>query len=127
MQSATEFLTMEECAAVDQALMTAQDKFATRVAIYALRSLKQIALQTGVAIAQLEQTQIEDWIYQDASLQGTIDTEFKKFFSNLVIASLKPLRQISQESGVALESLTIAAVVGWFERQAQAKMQRVES
>jgi hypothetical protein len=126
MQSSTDFLTPEECAAVDRALMTSHDKFTTRVAIYALRALKQIAQQTGVAIAELDQTQIEDWIYQDNSLQATIDAEFKKFFSNLVIASLKPLRQISQESGVTLECLTIAEVVNWFERKAKGKIQSIE-
>lgn len=122
MQSATEFLTPEECAEVDKALLTAHDKFAARVAVYALRSLKQIAQEEGVAISNLAPTQIEDWIYQDESLQGGLDREFKQFFSQLVISSQKPLRLAAQESQVDLENLTLAQVIAWFEKEARLRL-----
>ncbi|MBD2090459.1 hypothetical protein H6F67_11390 [Microcoleus sp. FACHB-1515] len=45
-----DFLTAEESAAVDRALLITRDKFLTRVAIYSLRSLRQIAETSGQAI-----------------------------------------------------------------------------
>jgi hypothetical protein len=124
MQPPTEFLTPEEAAEVDKALMTSHDKFATRVAIYALRSLKQIALQNNTAIENLNSAQIEDWVYQDESLQQGIDREFKQFFSHLVISSQTPLKRAAEEAGVAIEGLDVAQVVAWFERNAKRKLEQ---
>ena len=119
MQPSNEFLTPEECAEVDKALLTSHDKFSTRVAVYALRSLKQIAQANGVPIVQLEPQQIEAWVYQDESLQTGIDREFRQFFSQLVIASMKPLRQIAAAAGVSIEAIELAQVINWFEQQAK--------
>lgn len=124
MQPPTEFLTPEECAEVDKALLTSHDKFTARVAIYALRSLKQIAIQSNCAIADLSSAQIEDWIYQDPSLQEGIDRQFKHFFSRLVISSRKPLEQTAIETKTRIEELTIPQVVTWFEQQAKLKLDR---
>ncbi|MBE9009862.1 hypothetical protein IQ250_06550 [Pseudanabaenaceae cyanobacterium LEGE 13415] len=122
MQPNPEFLTPEECIEVDKALLTAKDKFSARVAIYSLRSLKQIAQTSGQSIDQLQPTQIEDWIYQDESLQGGVDREFKKFFSQLVLASMNPLAQIAQANETNIESLTVQQVVAWFEARAKEAM-----
>ena len=122
MDSGTEFLTPEECAEVDKALLTSRDKFSTRVAIYSLRALKQIAQESGQAIADLRPSQIEDWIYQDQSLQGGIDSEFKKFFTQLVLASIKPLNQVAQKNESAIEQLTVPQVVTWFEAKAKEQL-----
>ncbi len=119
MQEPAEFLTPEECAEVDAALLTAREKFSARVAIYALRSLKQIAQENGVAITQLKPQQVEDWVYQDESLQTGLDREFRQFFSQLVIASLKPLGNVAQQTGVMIESLTVSQVIAWFEQQSK--------
>ncbi|MGA7934081.1 MAG: hypothetical protein WCA35_11085 [Kovacikia sp.] len=124
MQPFTEFLTPEESAEVDQALMTSHDKFATRVAIYALRSLNQIARQNGVPIDSLDPQQIEDWVYQDESLQQGIDREFKQFFSHLVISSQAPLKRAAEEAGVEIEALTLPQVVAWFEQNAKRKLEQ---
>lgn len=122
MQPNSEFLTPEECIEVDKALLTAKDKFSARVAIYSLRSLKQISQTSSKAIAQLDPTQIEDWIYQDESLQGGIDNEFKKFFSKLVIASINPLNQIAEANRSSIEDLSVPQVVAWFEAKAKEAM-----
>lgn len=124
MQPATEFLTPEECAEVDKALLTSHDKFATRVAIYALRSLKQIAELHETPIANLSSGQIEDWVYQDESLQGGGDRDFKQFFSRLVISSLSPLKLAAQDAGTTVENLTIAQVITWFEREAKQRLEQ---
>lgn len=119
MQPSHEFLTPEECAEVDKALLTSREKFSARVAVYALRSLKQIAQANGVTIVQLEPQQIEAWVYQDESLQTGIDREFRQFFSQLVIASMKPLRQMAAAAGVPIEAIGLAQVINWFEQQAK--------
>lgn len=130
MNTSTEFLTPEECAEVDKALLTAHGKFTTRVAIYALRSLKAIAASENVAIADLQPDQIEDWVYQDPSLQdgsnGAEDKEsarkFRQFFSNLVISSTKPLNQVAQQLGLNVEELTVSQVIAWFEADAKKQL-----
>lgn len=124
MQPSTEFLTPEECADVDQALLTSREKFSARVALYALRSLKQIAQKNGLAITQLDPRQIEEWVYQDESLQGGIDREFRQFFSQLVIASVKPLGLMAREADVVIETLTVLQVIAWFEQQAKLNLEK---
>lgn len=128
MQPSTEFLTPEECAEVDQALLTSRDKFTARVAIYALRSLKQIAKKFETPIARLNPQQITGWVEQDPTLQpeNGFDSSFKGFFSQLVISSMKPLRQVAQEASVAIEDLTVSQVVGWFEQAAKARIEAGE-
>ncbi len=122
MQSPTEFLTPEECAEVDRALLTAHDRFTVRVATYALRSLKQIAQQEGVVISELTPLQIENWVYQDKSLQAGIDQEFKEFFANLVMAAQKTLQRASQDTGVELEAMTLPQLIRWFEHNARERL-----
>lgn len=124
MQPSNEFLTPEECAEVDKALLTSREKFSARVAIYALRSLKQIAQANGVTIVQLEPQQIEAWVYQDESLQTGVDREFRQFFSQLVIASMKPLRQMAAAAGVPIEAIGLAQVINWFEQQAKLNLDK---
>jgi len=114
----TDFLTVEECAAVDRALLTSADKLTARVAIYALRSLKHIAQENQTTIESLTSAQIEDWIYQDNSLQTTLDREFKPFFCKLVVSSLQPLQQAATATGGAIADLTIVQLITWFEHQA---------
>lgn len=128
-----EFLTYEEVAEVDRALLTTQDKFMARVALYSLRSLKQITQSTGQSIESVTPEQIEDWIALDDAIQqamqssspsGVIDSDgsFLTFFSRIMLSSLKPLRQISAETGTAIESLTVGQVVQWFEKEAKLRM-----
>jgi hypothetical protein len=124
MQPPTEFLTPQESAEVDKALLTSREKFSARVAIYALRALKQIAEQTGVAIAALKTQQIVEWVNQDESLQSGIDQEFRRFFAQLVNSSRRPLQQAAADAGVAIEALTVPQVVAWFEREARQRLQQ---
>lgn len=121
-----EFLTPEECTAVDTAMLTARDRFSTRVAIYSLRSLKQIAAERGQAIADLQPGQVMEWVAQDASLRADqgFDDSFKGFFSQLVLSSLKPLKQIAAEADAPIEALTPSAVIAWFEKEARLRVER---
>lgn len=66
---AAEFLTLEDSAAVDGALLAKHEKFLTRLTISSLRLLKQIAQDTGVAIEELETRQIIQWFEQDSKIR----------------------------------------------------------
>lgn len=122
-QPELQFLTVEECAEVDKALLSSREKFSARLAIYALRVLKQIAEPAGFKIENVTPEQIGDWIVKDEKIQQQIeiDSGFDRFFTNLVISSLKPLKQISQEASVPIEDLTVQQVVAWFEKDAKSR------
>jgi len=116
MEPLADFLKPEECAEVDMALLSSKEKFSARVAIYALRVLKQIAGETGKPVAEVTNGQVMDWIKNDESIKGSIelDASFENFFTNLVVASLRPLRQIATEAESQIEQLTVKQVVAWF-------------
>jgi hypothetical protein len=120
-----EFLTFDEVAEVDRALLTSRDKFSARVALYSLRSLKLIAEKYGVAIADLNAQQIADWVAADPTFQSKpeFDEGFKGFFAKLVISSLNPLTQIALETEGRIEDLTVPQVVAWFEQVAKHRME----
>jgi hypothetical protein len=127
-QPPDQFLTPEECAEVDATLMPARDRFTARVSIYSLRSLKQIAQETGIAINALTEQQIVDWVEQDPTLrpEDGFDPSFKRFFARLVISALRPLKQIAQEAGVTIENLSVPQVVNWFEKEAKLRIDQGE-
>ncbi len=114
----SQFLTHDEALLVDAALLTAQEKFTARVALYSLRTLKQIAKETGIAIHQLTDEPIQAWIAQDLATQQQADSdaEFTRFFTRLVMSSLKPLQQTSEQTGTALDALSVQQVISWFEQ-----------
>ncbi|MEG5060510.1 hypothetical protein QUB60_21625 [Microcoleus sp. A2-C5] len=116
MEPLADFLKPEECAEVDMALLSSKEKFSTRLAIYGLRVLKQIAGETGRPITEVSNQQVMDWIKNDQSIQQSIqvDASFENFFTNLVVASLRPLKQIAVEVGGTIEQLTVKQVVAWF-------------
>ncbi len=117
MQQSMEFLTPEESAQVDGALLTSKDKFSTRLAIYSLRCLRQIAAETGLTLEEIPAEQVKIWIKNDENLKQNldIDANFENFFTRLVMASLSPLKQVAQESAVPLQHLTVQQVVKWYE------------
>ncbi|MGF1537751.1 MAG: hypothetical protein ACFB4J_14895 [Elainellaceae cyanobacterium] len=129
MTSPADFLTVEESMAVDQAMMTASDRFSTRAAIYSLRVLKQIAQHQGISVNQVSDRQVSDWVNQEqiaaqAEAQG-LDTggAFTQFFVQLVLSSRRPLSQAAAANEVEMEALTLEQVIGWFEGQAKQRIQ----
>jgi hypothetical protein len=125
-QPPLQFLTLEESAEVDKALLSTRDKFLTRVAIYSLRSLKQISQATGLAIEDITNQQVADWVEQDESLgqEAQTNESFKGFFTQLVLSSLKPLRQVAKDQGVAIAKLNIPQVIAWFEKDAKIRVEQ---
>ncbi|MBS0015759.1 MAG: hypothetical protein KFF72_05235 [Arthrospira sp. SH-MAG29] len=123
MQTDREFLTPEEAVKVDAALLSSKEKFATRLAIYALRCLREISQQQQCAIASITPDQITQWIEQDTNLHDKleIDGSFTSFFSRLVMSSMKPLNRISEELQIPVANLTVDQVVAGFEKDSQVK------
>jgi hypothetical protein len=115
-----------EMVEVDRALLSTQDKFLARVAIYSLQSLKDIAAITGQAIEEISPQQVLTWVEQDNSIQQEIaDKEaFQMFFTQLVMSSLKPLSRIATDEGAAIADLTIPQVIAWFEQDAKQRLQQ---
>ena len=61
-----EFLTPEEVAQVDGALLSSPEKFLTRITLSSLKLLRYIAEEEGVAIADLTPEQVIAWFERDA-------------------------------------------------------------
>lgn len=127
-QTTPEFLTQDECLEIDQSMLPARDRFSARVAVYAMRSLKQVSAEQGVAIEDLNAQQVGQWINRDPNLSEDkgFDGNFKGFFLQLVMASLRPLRAMSQAYDTPIESLTIPQVVAWFKQEADQRIATVE-
>jgi hypothetical protein len=68
-QPSPQFLTPEESADVDKALLSSPEKFLTRLTISSLRLLKQISQDTGVAIEELTHQQVIDWFEKDGKIR----------------------------------------------------------
>jgi hypothetical protein len=64
-----QFLTSEESADVDAALLTSSEKFLTRLTISSLRLLTIIAKDRGVSVEELTHKQIIDWFEKDGKIR----------------------------------------------------------
>lgn len=64
-QPSTQFLTPEESADVDAALLSSSEKFLTRLTISSLRLLKTIALDLDVPLEELTHKQLIEWFERD--------------------------------------------------------------
>lgn len=68
-QSSTQFLTPDESAQVDAALLSSPEKFLTRLTISSLRILQHIATEYDVPIEELTVKQIITWFELDAKIR----------------------------------------------------------
>ncbi|BAT52364.1 hypothetical protein NOS3756_12990 [Nostoc sp. NIES-3756] len=68
-QPSTQFLTLEESAKVDAALLSSPEKFLTRLTISSLKLLKHIAQEYGVSIEDLTTQQVIDWFEKDGRIR----------------------------------------------------------
>ncbi|NJN30690.1 MAG: hypothetical protein HC824_09890 [Synechococcales cyanobacterium RM1_1_8] len=129
MLNPNELLTPEESAQVDGALMTAKDRFSTRVAIYALRILKQVAAEGGLPIGAVAADDLQGFIARDAAAQARLaaqsmamDDRFVQFWSNIIFSAQKPLGAIAATHQCSLASITTAQIIDWFEAQSKASL-----
>lgn len=68
-QLSTQFLSLEESAKVDAALLSSPEKFLTRLTISSLRLLKHIAQEYGVSIEDLTTQQVIAWFEKDGKIR----------------------------------------------------------
>ena len=68
-QSPTQFLTPEESAKVESALLSSSEKFLTRLTISSYRLLKIMAEDIGVSVDELTPTQIVEWMEKDSKVK----------------------------------------------------------
>ncbi|MGK7914111.1 MAG: hypothetical protein AB4038_00975 [Prochloraceae cyanobacterium] len=68
-QSPIQFLTPEQSADVDKALLSSSEKFLTRLTISSLRLLKIIAEDRGVSLDELTHEQVVAWFEQDGKIR----------------------------------------------------------
>jgi len=68
-QPSTQFLTLEESAKVDAALLSSPEKFLTRLTISSLKVLKHIAQEYSVAIEDLTPQQVIAWFEKDGKIR----------------------------------------------------------
>jgi hypothetical protein len=68
-QPSTQFLTLEESAKVDAALLSSPEKFLTRLTISSLKLLQHIAQDYGVTIEDLTTQQIIAWFEKDSKIR----------------------------------------------------------
>jgi hypothetical protein len=65
-QPSTQFLTLDESAKVDAALLSSPEKFLTRSS---LKLLKHIAQEYNIAIEDLTAKQVVDWFEKDGKIR----------------------------------------------------------
>jgi hypothetical protein len=80
-QPSTQFLSLEESAKVDAALLSSSEKFLTRLTISSHKLLKHIAQNYSVAIEDLTTQQIIDWFENDGKIRREkgIEASFLKW------------------------------------------------
>jgi antitoxin component of RelBE/YafQ-DinJ toxin-antitoxin module len=129
MLSPTDLLSPEESAQVDAALMTNQDKFSTRIALYSLGILRQIAQEQNLPLEAIGSSELQQFLAQDNWMEQTIaatgltlDDSFRGFWTNLILSAHKPLTQAAQSAGITLNQIELQHLIAWFETQSKAKV-----
>ena len=69
MQPSMQFLSAEESAKVDAALLSSPEKFLTRLTVSSLRLLKHIAEDSGVKMEDLTAEQVVAWFEKDGKIR----------------------------------------------------------
>ncbi len=57
-------------------------------------------------------------------MQQGIDQEFRRFFSQLVMSSLKPLKQMALQLGTRIEDLEVPQLIAWYEAEAKTRLEQ---
>ncbi|MBE9034738.1 hypothetical protein [aff. Roholtiella sp. LEGE 12411] len=68
-QPSAQFLTLDESAKVDAALLSSPEKFLTRLTISSLKLLKHIAQEYNIAIEDLTTQQVIAWFEKDSKIR----------------------------------------------------------
>lgn len=118
-----ELLTAEQVYEIDSSLLPARDKFAARVALYALQVYRQIAAAEAIDLLDVTPEQLQAWLVQQGTAEHfaqqslELDAGFLSFWSQLLESARKPLRQVVQATGQSLAELDARQLVSWFQAQ----------
>jgi hypothetical protein len=117
-------LTPAECQVIDSTLLPYRDKFATRLTIYALRTLQPLAEKLGISVGELPKDAIAAWVAAQPQLHQDADqaSSFADWYAQILDAARRPLAQIATAAGVPPENLTVSQIVTWFEAKAKAEL-----
>lgn len=69
LQQSTQFFTLEDDTAINQAMMASHEKNLARVAVHSLNLLRQIAKDMDVAIEDLSTQKIIEWFEKEAKIR----------------------------------------------------------
>jgi hypothetical protein len=72
----SQFLTLEDSAQVDAALLASNEKFLTRLTVSSLNLLKHIAQEYAVNIEDLTTPQIIAWFEKDSKIRREKGSDF---------------------------------------------------
>lgn len=110
--------------------MTSKDRFSTRVAIYALRIMKQIAATKAMQIEGVGSEELGEFLDHDSAAQEAmaaqsmqIDGDFKQFWSQIILSARKPLGAIAQANQTGLDRINTDQIISWFEAQSKASLE----
>ena len=124
-------LSPEESQQIDLALMSNQYKFATRVAVYALRILQQMPAKsqtnnrfltivpTGTIRQWLSESEISQPLVTDQGLRWDFewDDSFLDFWTQLIDSAQRSLIEAATQANTPLTDLTIDQIIHWFEKR----------
>ena len=81
LEQTAQFLTLEESAEVDKALLTSPEKFLARLTLSTAKLLQYISQDLGIPMEQLTTAQIIAWFEKDAKLKREkgVDASFLKW------------------------------------------------
>jgi hypothetical protein len=153
-QDPIQFLTLSEAHAIDGALLSAMEKFMSRITISSMRIITQIAQDLNIHAEELSANQIVQWIERDSLIRKERgkeaaflkwdsphpDLDFEdvrqdevtpaklssheKFLTRMVISARQALVTIAQDYSIHLENLTVAQIIVWIERDAEVKREQ---
>lgn len=68
-QQSTQFFTLEDDAAINQAMMASHEKNLARIAVHSLSLLRQIAKDLNVPVDHLSTQKIVEWFEKEAKIR----------------------------------------------------------
>jgi tRNA isopentenyl-2-thiomethyl-A-37 hydroxylase MiaE len=120
-----DLLSVEQVYEIDCSLLPAREKFAARVALYALQVYRQIAATEAINPLAVSPEQVQQWLVE----QGThehfaqqsleLDEGFLSFWTQLLASARRQLQQIVKSTGTSIDDLDAKRLVAWFEGQLQ--------
>jgi hypothetical protein len=122
-RSFQQLLSPDASARIDTARLTAKQKFSTRMAVYALGVLKQIAAARQIPLDEVSQTMVIDWLTDHPIVNDTLsqnelgmDESFKAFWGKIILSAFRPLNEAAELANLPVEELSLECIITYFEQ-----------